>query len=91
MNEKDIINYVKKCISFVTGKNEEQFKEDKLLREYEIDFFDWQEIVIKISDKYDIMPEKIEKADSIDEIANIVLNNENKIYEENDIEKIIRI
>lgn len=78
MNKENIVNYIRKHIAFVTALYEENIETDKYLSKYEIDFFEWQEIIMGISEKYDILPEYIEKAKTINELTDIILKNINK-------------
>lgn len=76
MNKEDIVEKIKNYISFVAVINVDKLENDKSLRNYyKISYFELDEILIGIEDKFDvsITIEGYDKLDTINDITNIIL------------------
>jgi len=75
MDKEGIIKEIKKCISFVSAINIEKLEIEKsLINDYQIGYFDMDEIIISLEDKFDVelAVEGYEKLNTINNIADII-------------------
>ena len=75
MDKQDVIKKIIKEISFVTAVKEEKIETSEPIKNY-ADFFENQEILTEIGDIFEVNPVDIENKNTIEEIANFIIERE---------------